>query len=476
MEIVTSKVSVYEVELDLKRWDKIDSSQVPSFYAGLSESIPSVKEHKCMSGKAGGFLAELRKGTNFAHVIEHVLLELISLADPEKQVYTGWTREKGDHQYVIHYGAPDFLTGRLAAILGVDIVKRLINEESIDLEHYIGLLKQPSKYFTQDARVSENLLNMSEPASVIQELESSPVERREAAPVPQLSDEQRANIQVILKEVKKHVRHIVELWSKSFLEYSGNFGRAIIDKIELINVDRFMPSLLAGDFDGFFRGVKNVCYVISSYRIPMHFLTHSIWLYKNHLMGYIIEEHKDEKEFLHQAVQDFEDFYQIILQNVSVGFETSPPAGSAAHLRELKEFRELKESKELILAVDDDEITRRAFRDILEYHGYRTILARDGNQALEILREKGTEITLVILDLFMPGMDGREVYSRIKERYPTINILVSSGYPIDNETGDMLTRDLVCFISKPFKVEEFLVKVQSLLERGTKPDTSLGGW
>jgi len=163
MEIITSKVSVYEIELDLKQWDKIQTNQVPGFQNALSNAITSLKEHKCMTGQMGGFLSELRKGTNFAHVIEHVILELIHLADPEKQVYTGWTRKKDGQTYIIHYNAPDFLTGRLAAILSVDLIKRLIKGEQVGLNYYIDLLKRPLNYFTQDDRLSATLSGFAEP-------------------------------------------------------------------------------------------------------------------------------------------------------------------------------------------------------------------------------------------------------------------------------------------------------------------------
>ncbi|MCP4686190.1 MAG: response regulator [bacterium] len=462
MEIVTSKVSVYEVELDLRSWDSIDSTQVPGFCRALSDTIISLKEHKCMSGQAGGFLNELHKGTNFAHVIEHVLLELIHLADPDKQVYTGWTREKEDRTYVIHYSAPDFLTGRLAAILGVDLVKRLIQGDRVDVNHYIELLKEPSRYFTREDSQETSLV---EPASAIPEIEQA----SQAAGLSMTSDaslsaDQESTISEILADTGRHLSYVSELWRASFLEYAGNFGRAIIDKIELLNIDNFKSLLIQGDFQRFFRGIRNISHVVASYHIPVHFVIHSIWLYKNSLLGFVIEEHKEDREMLHRAVLSFENFFQVVLKNVSSGYSSEEPERSIKQLTELRQFRELKASRGLILAVDDDEITRRAFRDLLEYHGYRTILAEDGNQALEILSDKGDEIQLVILDLFMPGMAGRDVYTKMKELFPDLRILISSGYPIDSETDDLFSRESVAFISKPFKVEEFLDRVQSLLD------------
>ena len=150
VEIISSRVSVYEIELDLDTWEKADTSQVPEFHDTLQDTISSLYNHKCMPGEEGGFLSEVEKGTNFAHVIEHVLLELIHLADPEKEIYSGWTRKTGGNKYVIHYSAPDFLTGRIAAILSIDLVKRLIQGEKPDMDKCINILREPVNYFTHE--------------------------------------------------------------------------------------------------------------------------------------------------------------------------------------------------------------------------------------------------------------------------------------------------------------------------------------
>jgi len=464
MEIIKSRVSVYEIELDLEKWDKTQTDQVRGFHNALSTALTSIKEHKCMSGQVGGFLVEVRKGTNFAHVIEHVILELIHLSDSEKKVYTGWTRKKGNQCYIIHYSAPDFLTGRLAAILGVDLVKRLINDEPVDINYYIDLLKQPLKYFTQDSPLSESLAGFAEPISIIQEIDdvSTDDERIDFDAV--MTDEQMSNVKSIIKKTRKHLNFIVEMWRKSFLEYSGNFGRSIIDKIELINIEKFIDLLVSGDFQGFFRGVKGASQVIGAYRIPINFAVHSIWLYKNKLLSFLIEEYQDDKKLLHRVINDFEVFYQIILRNVMEGFSRHKTGKGLENLDELKEFRELRERKECILIVDDDEMSRQAFRDILEYQGHRAILAEDGSKALGILREKGDEVSLVILDIFMPGMRGEKVYSSIMNLRPKTKVLISSGYPLDNETRDVFSSESVSFISKPFKMKDFIEKVQSLLD------------
>jgi CheY-like chemotaxis protein len=133
-------------------------------------------------------------------------------------------------------------------------------------------------------------------------------------------------------------------------------------------------------------------------------------------------------------------------------------------MRYVNRFREVGKGKVRVLVVDDDEMIRTVFRDILGYHGYQAILAEDGNKALEILSDPRNDIALVVLDLIMPGLSGMEVYTSIRKVRPDIEIVISSGYPIDDETRDFLTGDHVAFVSKPFSVDEFMDKIQAGLQ------------
>jgi CheY-like chemotaxis protein len=461
MEIVTSRVSVYEIELDLNHWKYITSDQVPGFYDALAGSIESIKEHKCMTGKAGGFLSELRTGTNFAHVIEHVILELIHLVSPDNEEYSGWTRKKEKQMYIIHYSAPDFLTARLGAILGLELVKKLVDGESIDISYYINTLKDPQKYFTQETTVSERVSDIVETIGVYEDMEIESEVEIAAENVPTLTELQVSNIKEILAKISRHMNSIVELWRNSFFEYSGQFGKAIIDKIEWVNIHRYMDTLIAGDFKSYYRGVANVSNVISSFRIPLHFIIHATWLFKNSLFNFLIQEFKDNEKRRYSAIHDFEDFFQIVLNQISKGYSRTEVDEAIKELQELTEFKELKRRQGQILVVDDDQVSRRVFRDILELHGFRTTLAEDGQQALDILNEQAESFSLIILDMNMPGLSGKEVYLRIKVSYPDIKVLISSGYPLDEETQKLLTGCRVTFLSKPFKVEKLLEIIEA---------------
>lgn len=469
MEIITSKVSVYEIELDLNTWGEVSTNQVPQFSEMLLAVMPSLAEHKCISGEAGGFIAEMTKGTDFAHVMEHVILELEYLADPEKRSYTGWTRKrrKKENTYIIHYGARNYLTGRLAAILAVDIVKRLIRGDAVDIVQRIEWLKEPLNYFTSERGLETPIPEFEEPFSIIQEGRGRPEEYPEEYVVEEkieLSEEQKTNIRRVLHRIQKHSRFIQDSWTRSFLEYGGLFASMIINKMQLLNIGNFIDLLTAGEFDKFYRGITTASRIIKSYRIPINFVTHSLWLYKNRLLKYIIEEYPDKK-VLQRIISDFEVFFQIIYQKVAhILFEPGAQKSIVGEA-ELTQFKELHGREDCILIVDDDEMIRRTGRDILEYQGYRVMLAKDGVEALDIYSEQRENISLIVLDLVMPKLSGRNTYRKIKEMNPHAKILISTGYFVENEDRQVFRNESVDLITKPFRVEVFLQKIEALLEK-----------
>ncbi len=465
MEILRSKVSVYEVELDLRHWDSADTLAVPQFGSRLFGIIPSLMSHKCMSGKVGGFYREVGRGTGFAHVIEHVILELISLVDPDGPDYTGWTREvNGRGTHIIHYGAPDFMVGRLGAVLAVDLVKRLIAGKEVDMPGYLKMLEDPAQYFARGDQDPEVRADLVEPASVIHE-----IERRRSDPWPRgpkvvLSEAQLANIGAIVSAVSRHLETVSWSWRGAFLEYGGRFAEMISDKVGAINLDRFAPLLIRGDYDGFERALRRSGQMVGSYRIPAHFVIHSVWLYKNKLLEYIIEEFRYNTTTLHRAVGDMDRFFQFILQTISSGFAEGHPEDRASPFDELREFRELKKTGGDILVVDDDEMVRRACRDVFRYQGYGVLLAENGAQALSVLLDKGERIAMVLLDMMLPDMAGEEIITTIGRLYPEMRILLMSGYTADDMGIERICRERqVAFIGKPFTMSALGEKVEALL-------------
>ena len=106
---------------------------------------------------------------------------------------------------------------------------------------------------------------------------------------------------------------------------------------------------------------------------------------------------------------------------------------------------------------------------MLEKLGYRVVVCRGGQEAVKAVKEMGNEIDLVILDLIMPGMDGGKTFDRIREIMPEIPVMLSSGYAINGQTGEIMRRGCNGFIQKPFNISELSKKVRKILDGQQKP-------
>jgi len=118
-----------------------------------------------------------------------------------------------------------------------------------------------------------------------------------------------------------------------------------------------------------------------------------------------------------------------------------------------------------VLLVDDEEIIRDVFKDMLETIGYKVFSAKDGKEAIEIYRKNQNNIDIVLLDMIMPNIGGGEAYDRLKEINPDIKVLLSSGYSIDSEATEILNRGCNSFIQKPFNINELSGKIKKILNK-----------
>ena len=114
--------------------------------------------------------------------------------------------------------------------------------------------------------------------------------------------------------------------------------------------------------------------------------------------------------------------------------------------------------------VDDEKMILDVGQEILEILGYEVLVATNGEAALELYRAHADKIDLVILDLIMPGMDGREIYTRLKEINPAARVLLSSGYSINGEAADIIEMGCDGFIQKPYNMGDLSTKVREILD------------
>lgn len=128
-----------------------------------------------------------------------------------------------------------------------------------------------------------------------------------------------------------------------------------------------------------------------------------------------------------------------------------------------KEKPEGLHGTETILFAEDEPSIRALLCKILSSYGYRVMEAKDGIDALERAEKFGGKIDLLLTDLVMPGMGGKELYERLKNVRPDIKVLFISGYT-DNVVVHNFVVDKNCnFLQKPFKPEVLLKKIREIL-------------
>jgi CheY-like chemotaxis protein len=126
-------------------------------------------------------------------------------------------------------------------------------------------------------------------------------------------------------------------------------------------------------------------------------------------------------------------------------------------------------SRELILIIDDEPEIAEFASTILADEGYKVIVARDGFEALKIFQQIHRQIGLIILDFFLPVMDGDAVFEELKAINPSVNVVLSSGFAEANKIGAMLAQGLRGFIPKPYTPEKLLEQVRSTLDASRRP-------
>ncbi len=121
-------------------------------------------------------------------------------------------------------------------------------------------------------------------------------------------------------------------------------------------------------------------------------------------------------------------------------------------------------ARELILLVDDELEIAELAAAMLAEEGYRIILAKDGFEALKIYQQFGSQIGLVILDFFLPVLDGDAVFEELHALNPDVVVVLSSGFAEQTKLGAMLARGLRGFIPKPYTRQKLLAQVSMTLE------------
>jgi PAS domain S-box-containing protein len=118
---------------------------------------------------------------------------------------------------------------------------------------------------------------------------------------------------------------------------------------------------------------------------------------------------------------------------------------------------------ETILLVDDEDLILNVGKALLENLGYKVIVTKGGEQAVEYMKKKGNQVDLIILDMVMPKMDGGMAFDQIREMYPSVSVILSSGYSLDGQATQIMQRGCNGFLQKPFGLSELSQKIRKTL-------------
>ena len=116
-----------------------------------------------------------------------------------------------------------------------------------------------------------------------------------------------------------------------------------------------------------------------------------------------------------------------------------------------------------VMLVEDEELLRELGVMMLESDGYRVLAARDGIEAVEMFETHADEIGLVVCDLGLPRLGGRDVFLRMKEIKPSVRAIVASGYLEPKLRTEMLRAGVIDTVQKPYDFHEMMEKIRSVI-------------
>jgi PAS domain S-box-containing protein len=127
--------------------------------------------------------------------------------------------------------------------------------------------------------------------------------------------------------------------------------------------------------------------------------------------------------------------------------------------------REVGQGSGLILVIDDEHVVRTVARQVLEQVGFSVLTAADGREGVESFRKNGDEISLVLLDVTMPGLSGEESFRMLRDLRADVPVLLSSGFDEQEVAARFGGLGPGGFIQKPYRPEELVAAVRAVMDR-----------
>ncbi len=147
-------------------------------------------------------------------------------------------------------------------------------------------------------------------------------------------------------------------------------------------------------------------------------------------------------------------------------FKIYLPSASEDVVREAPSSHQARKvGGETVLVVEDEDPLRNIAAEVLETIGYRVITAADGEEAIDIFKERCGEIDLALIDVVMPKLGGKETYEAMKQIKPSIRALFMTGYSLNGIHTNFILQQGIDAIQKPYSFEDLARKIRDILDR-----------
>jgi two-component system, cell cycle sensor histidine kinase and response regulator CckA len=125
----------------------------------------------------------------------------------------------------------------------------------------------------------------------------------------------------------------------------------------------------------------------------------------------------------------------------------------------------LAPGKGRILVVDDEEMVRTVTKEMLSSLGYQVVTVNDGQEAIEYYRGFGKEIDLVIIDMIMPKLGGRDCFRTLKTINPSVKAILATGYDRNGAAQEILDAGVLGFVQKPYQMSQLSEVIANVLTK-----------
>ncbi|NOY77603.1 MAG: PAS domain S-box protein [Calditrichaeota bacterium] len=125
--------------------------------------------------------------------------------------------------------------------------------------------------------------------------------------------------------------------------------------------------------------------------------------------------------------------------------------------------KSFQSGKGRILIVDDEDVIRTVLSRMLVRMGFSVSMASDGQEAIQLFRESPENFDLIIIDMLMPVMDGKETFQALKSLDPHVRVLLSTGYTLDESAQSLIDQGVLGYLHKPYNINELSKKLEAIL-------------